>query len=409
MLFCLLLPQLGFAQSPPFIVAYPAGTPIVSGTPGVTNSAAVDKYGTLNVNVAPNGTPGPISGTVNVVATPGAGDSFLKREDTVHVTADAGVQALAVSQDATVPAIFGAAGDYSPIAVNTYGAPLCSIDQRLQISDRFGLLKIRASTPNAGDAAVPALFSTNTNLGAGINTNNTYGVGAVAVNGAIWTEIAGSADSNSAGKIEDAVATSGDALVGVAGVVNATNVSKAADGDYTGMALTQAGAALTVPINDSTNVSRTIRATTAEDEISADGEALHKNGYVRADSIAVPTGASGDWGWAVTDPYQALIPGTWHLMAAQDATLAFGSVTTTYATLLTNSVRYRQISVLNLLDKPVMLSLNASNGFTLVAAGGVAYVDLASNNVSNTGNVSVKSLGANATSGNIYITAFGAN
>lgn len=69
-----------WGQGQPFVVAPPAGTPLVSGTPFQSINGAGDKYGNIFVSPQISGTPNsfPVSGgPVNVVATPGA-TSFLK-------------------------------------------------------------------------------------------------------------------------------------------------------------------------------------------------------------------------------------------------------------------------------------------------------------------------------------------
>lgn len=99
---------------------------MVSGTPFQSITQAMDKYGQSYVVPGPSGTPGsfPVSGTVNVVATPGAA-SFLKAEDSPAVTADAlvGVAGRINTNDS----VLAADGDYTTIALGQFGQTLSTL------------------------------------------------------------------------------------------------------------------------------------------------------------------------------------------------------------------------------------------------------------------------------------------
>ena len=80
----------------------------------------------------------------------------------------------------------------------------------------------------------------------GVNPGTAGDAGFVNQNslGALWVDVSSTAQSATATsllKLEDAVAASADAGVGVLGVINATSAAKAADGDYTVPALDTAG------------------------------------------------------------------------------------------------------------------------------------------------------------------------
>lgn len=95
------------------------------------------------------------------------------------------------------------------------------------------------------------------------------------------------------GKAEDAASASGDALVGVAGVVNEAGTALAAVGDYTTPALTQSGA---VQANLSTNF-RTSALTSpyaSEDEAFSNTQALMMSGGVNNRSQSVFNSTNGD-------------------------------------------------------------------------------------------------------------------
>lgn len=222
------------------------------------------------------------------------------------------------------------------------------------------------------------------------------------------TLTAGSTLANSAVIPEDQATASGQAMVVCGGVNNRNFVaqnSTQADGTIIGMG--DFGTVFTSLVYD-TGLADPRSAVVREDDPAVNAQCGIAPLGVRADSVSSVVNTNGDYTQFATDFSGCLIPGTWGSLAAQDATLAFGSVTTVYATLQTTSIRIRGVSILNLLDKPVMVSANATNGFGIIPANGVGYFDFATNNVSTTANISVKSIGGNATSGNIYITCYGA-
>lgn len=84
-------------------------------------------------------------------------------------------------------------------------------------------------------------------------------------------------------------------------------------------------------------------------------------------------------------------------------TLAFGGVTTAYATLLVPGNAYRQLEIDNKLDKDVWVSFGGGVNHRFVAAGTTKSWDLAANAAFDQTNlIRVKSIGGNATSGDIY-------
>lgn len=220
------------------VVPPPAGTPLVSGTPFQTVTQAMDKYGQAYVVPGPSGTPGtfPVGGTVNVVATPGA-TSFLKQEDVAATD-----------------------GHYS----------IAPLSQR---SDTQG------STANTnGDYA-------------GIISDSSGGV---------WVSVYGNSRADNPFKLEDAAATSSDALVGIAGRINTAFNVPAANLDYTYLSLGQYGQAhVTQEYDDS--MAQTIQTVGREDLPSDVNEAGTKILVVTQDPLSVDQGASGDLSFAKVD------------------------------------------------------------------------------------------------------------
>ncbi len=103
----------------------------------------------------------PISGTVAVSSViPGTGATNLgKAEDVAHQTGDTGVAAWTVQQDASAPIIWtGAQGRYAPISTNATGAVFVAQDQRLQTSDKFGILKLEDAASADGEAGPAVLY-----------------------------------------------------------------------------------------------------------------------------------------------------------------------------------------------------------------------------------------------------------
>lgn len=226
--------------------------------------------------------------------------------------------------------------------------------------------------------------------------------------GRLLVSVVPGSGATSLGKAEDSPAANGD--IGVFalavrgdGVNNVTSTL----GDYSQISVNGAGNVYSVLVGDP-NISASNRATQREDQPAGDGDTGFLALGVRADTFTSVVSANGDYTQLSTDSAGCLIGGAWGAIAAKDSTLGFASVTTSYTTIITNSTRSRSVCILNLLDKPVMVSFNATDGFGMCAAGGIAFFDLATNDVSSTANISVKALGSGATSGNIWATTFGA-
>lgn len=92
-----------------------------------------------------------------------------------------------------------------------------------------------------------------------------------------------------------------------------------------------------------------------------------------------------------------------------EGSLAFGAVTTAYATLISNPTAkvIRTISVYNTLNQVALISLDGGvSGYVHVPAStGVVSKDLAVNGLYSISNISVKTIGGNPGSGNIYAVA----
>jgi hypothetical protein len=110
-------------------------------------------------------------------------------------------------------------------------------------------------------------------------------------------------------KLEDAAAASGDALVGIAAIVNSSLVNKAADTDYVGLAATEQGA-LQVSLDVNATSSSVRSPVRAEDGAIADTQAVMMAGavnnrlrtqYNTTNGDALPIGA-GDMGNVLASP-----------------------------------------------------------------------------------------------------------
>lgn len=144
-----------------------------------------------------------------------------------------------------------------------------------------------------------------------------------------------------------------------------------------------------------------------EDAASANGEVIAGMGMVRADLNGNVTSATGDWQTLQGDAAGALYvtPGT-QAATWTSATYAFGSITASYTTALTNSARLKYLRFWNQTDAGVIISFNASTDHLFLAAGAVETIDLGMNGRDMQSNVSVKRLSGAPTTGNLYISAF---
>lgn len=85
--------------------------------------------------------------------------------------------------------------------------------------------------------------------------------------------------------------------------------------------------------------------------------------------------------------------------------LAFGSVSTSYATVLTNAASIVQLFFKNGLDKDVIISIdNGTTDLIYLDAGGTYVLDLGANNKHTASNIRIKTL-VNPTSGTFYCGA----
>ena len=147
------------------------------------------------------------------------------------------------------------------------------------------------------------------------------------------------------GKAEDVAVGSGDTLVGIAGQIQATPSATAGDNDYATVKLNAVGASWVENIT-----------------------------------------AAGTPGYAE---------------------YAFGSVTGSYTTALTNSNPIKILDLFNATDKDLLISLNASTNFTLIKAGTGKIFDMKANGISFSSNVSVKNNGVAPTLGSLFVTVLG--
>lgn len=101
-------------------------------------------------------------GDVDVTSiVPGTGATNLgKAEDAAHTSGDVGIMPLGVRiNPASIPVFAGTDGDYSAFAINANGAPLVSLDQRVQVNgDSYGLLRLEDDALADNSAGVPILL-----------------------------------------------------------------------------------------------------------------------------------------------------------------------------------------------------------------------------------------------------------
>lgn len=167
LLIALSVSSVALAQEP-FQVARPAGTPQVSGTPGVSTKAAVDKYGNLNVNIS-NGASGPTN-TVNVVATPGA-TSFLVQEDAVNTNGQTGTLGISIRSDAG-GSTAGSDGDYAANTQDSSGNLWTAVTASTRALNPY---KIEDTSASDGAGGIAAFLTRNDSLVLDIGSNSEYG------------------------------------------------------------------------------------------------------------------------------------------------------------------------------------------------------------------------------------------
>ena len=180
------MPATSFAVPPDHVVAMPAGTPVAfSPTPGNAVSQACDQYGVCQVALVASAIATPQA------IVPGTGATNLgKARDTSGTGAsDVGVQGLYVRRD-TAGTLITTNNNYSPGIVNAFGSQKVDIDRTFQVSgDVNGILKAEDSAAATGDALVGVAGVVNTNLGGALtNSNGDYGGIAIALNGAVYVQ-----------------------------------------------------------------------------------------------------------------------------------------------------------------------------------------------------------------------------
>lgn len=329
---------------------------------------------------------------------------LLKLEDAAHASGDAGVFALAVANNSR--ATLSADGDYTPIAVNTIGGVLVNLDATAVISAGNQPVRLEDAAFAASDAVMMGGGVNNSNL---VVFNATNGdVTPFAVSNAGLTMAALYHDSTgtislSPIKLEDASFASGNAVM-MAGAVNNRSFGayNSTNDDVTPIAVGDKGVVLSTIMYDSSMAGGSC-AVTVEDASLGEGTAIVLVGARRIDTLATNPGSDGDASHFNVNSVGALYTEQANqVVTSALGTLAFGGVTTAYATLLTNSAKGLIVSIDNKLDKDIYVSYNASTDHVFVAAGASKILDYGSNGRWVASNISVKSIGANATSGNIY-------
>lgn len=194
-------------------------------------------------------------------------DNLVLAEDAAHVSADPGVQSLAVRK-ATPANLSGTDGDYEPLQISA------------------GRLWASATI----DAALPA----GTNAIGKLAANSGVDIGDVDVT-TVGTITPGTAAS-SLGKAEDAVHNSGDVGVFVLAVANEANTTRAADGDYIAIAVDTEGNVRTVGNRDHDAADAGEPVKIGARAINAEISAVSANND-RTDLVATLTGK------LITSPY----------------------------------------------------------------------------------------------------------
>lgn len=93
---------------------------------GVASAVNVNQVGGVAISL------GQAAMAASVPVTIASDQDFVKAEDSPHASGDKGIMALAIRSD-TAAAIAGTAGDYSPHAVNSVGAMICSLNMNYQV------------------------------------------------------------------------------------------------------------------------------------------------------------------------------------------------------------------------------------------------------------------------------------
>jgi len=256
-------------------------TTVIYATDGQYGAATIDNTGKLLI--------GAIS--------PGTGATNLgKAEDAVHVTGDTGVEALGVANTNSVTLC--AEGDYCPVATGVNGAVLVDVKRALQVSDAGSLLKAEDSVAASGDAGVMSLGIRNEGGSTYADSNGDYSPIATGRTGSVYVAIDSNfhaAQATNILKLEDSIAGTGDALVGVAAVTNENlgSFAGAADNDYNPIGVTRKGVVLSSLVVD-TNLSPSVTVAQSEDVAIVANAALVKVATQRNDALALDTDTTGD-------------------------------------------------------------------------------------------------------------------
>jgi hypothetical protein len=248
--------------------------------------------------------------------TPGTGATNLgKAEDAAHTTGDVGVMSLAI-RNAAGSALAGTEGDYSSFSVNQFGSVIAG-----------------PSLTNMGSADITA----------GIL------------------------------KAEDSAAASGDALVGVAGVIQTTLATPAAAGDYAALAMGSNGQALVTGLYDVLNTSTDQIASREDNPLTSDGTAGLKVLYQTQDPLTVDQGTNGDASFPKVDRAGRTI--TTLAPAGESFQACSAAATNTADTAIKAAVASNRIYVTNIScsnNSAVPSQLSIKDGATVIAVGSVS-------------------------------------
>ena len=341
---------------------------MVSGTPMQSVTQAMDKYGQAYVQAAVSGTPGAAGfGPIN----PGTGATNLgKAEDTAHASGDVGVLNLGVRNDNALVNLTDANGDNAPIATNIKGALFSVPYYDSGVSNALNGLKAEDSAAASGDAGVAifGVYNDGASFGSSVNDYVPLSVsnkGAASINVDLNYQTA-----NSSGllKPEDSAAGSGDALVGVAGVIQTTLATPAAAGDYAVLALGSYGQPLSSLIHDVNNSSAE-QISIREDSPVTAGAAGLKVMFQTQDPLSVDN-ATGDAAHPKVDLAGRTIT---TLAPAGESWQACGTSTASTAdVLLKAAVASNRIYVTNITCKNTSATVGTTIDFKDAAGGTMA-------------------------------------
>lgn len=319
---CFLLPTSGFTQAPPFVVAYPAGTPMANGTPGVPLSATVDKYGVLQTSVVGSGGSGlsqsviPVSNNTNLNGVPAGSIGWTSINSDLVETGSTTTVINATAHVARVgDVIFFSTGTaanartWSPVSAVT--ANTITLTNALPTAalngDGFYVYRpvpIVASFSVTGGTAMGSFLD--------FYNQNAASTGIL--------------------KLEDSAAASGDALVAIAGERNDSlgNTKTGSNTEYGTIAIGNRGEVLSAGAMN-------------EDVAPFDQMYTAVAGFVREDALTVNTGTTGEVTWGKADAAGRLI--TTLAPAGETWAQCSAAETGTAAEIIKNSVASNRIYV----------------------------------------------------------------